>query len=113
MEEKTIIRVTKEPYIMAVKLKKAFQLDKTLPEAKQLAQLGTEVTISVMMLNTAKKELTEALNERNELLRDILLDQCNYILSPTDKVLFMDQTSEIRVYDSNGTTQTRIHEDSD
>lgn len=94
---------------MALKLKRAFQLEKTTPEAKQLTQLGTDVTISAMMLNTAKKELSEAINQRNEILRNILLDQCRYIVAPNDRILFLEQTSEIRVYDSNGTTQKELH----
>lgn len=94
---------------MALKLKHAFQLKKTAPEARQLTQLGTDVTLSAMMLNTAKKELSEAINQRNEILRDTLLDQYGYIIAPNDKILFLEQTSEIRIYDSNGTTQKELH----
>jgi hypothetical protein len=96
---------------MALKLKKAFQLDKTIPEAKQLAQLETDIQVSAMMMNTVKKELVDAVNQRNEILRDTLLHQYDYILASTDKVLFMGQTSEIRIYDSNGTTQREIHKE--
>jgi len=96
---------------MALRLKKAFQLDKETPEAKQLTQLGTDVAISAMMLSTSKKEMSEAMNERNSILRDTLLEQYNYIVAPNDKVLFLEQTSEIRIYNSNGTTQKEIHRD--
>jgi len=96
---------------MALKIKRAFQVDKTTPEAKQLTQLGTDITISAMMIKSAKRELADSMNQRNIILRDMLLDQHDYIVSPSDRVLFMEQTSEIRIYDSNGTIQKEIFKD--
>ncbi len=94
---------------MALKLKKSYHLDKDKPEVQELVQLGTDIQVSFMLLNTSKKELANSMNKRNNILRDILLDDCNYLLSPNDKVLFLDQTSEIRIYDTNGTTSEQMH----
>lgn len=93
---------------MALKLKRAFHISSQGEEAQELNQLSTDIAVSLMLINTSKKELALGMNRRNEILRTLLLEDCNYIITPTDKVLFLEQTSEIRVYDSNGTTQAEI-----
>lgn len=92
---------------MALKLKRAFHINKN-ETVQELNQLATDISVSLMLMNTAKRELADGMNRRNEILRTLLLEDCNYIITPTDKVLFLEQTSEIRVYDSNGTTQAQI-----
>lgn len=93
---------------MALKLKKAFQLGKETEEAIELNHLSADVAVSLMLLNTARQELTNSMSKRNDILKNVLLDNCNYILTQTDKVQYLEQTSEIRVYESNGTTQEEI-----
>lgn len=91
-------------------LKKAFQVINN-NKINRLIKYNTEVIVSNMMIESAKSDLVKALNSRSKLLKSMLLKDFNYILSPQDIVIFIEQTSEIRVYNSNGTIQNQPYEE--
>lgn len=79
-------------------IKKSFQLNQEDPTTQSLMDLSEVMQIGLILLNEAKRDFTEAMVTRNRILKQVLLEQYGYIIAVGDKVCYMDQTNEIRVY---------------
>lgn len=84
-------------------IKKSILLNKDSRVYQDLSLASAKIIVNQGLLNKLKKDLITAVNERNELLRNELLEERNYILHSKDKVLFFEQTGEIRVIEEYGT----------
>lgn len=77
-------------------LKKAFQL-KSNTDDLQIAI--SKIKVAYTLLNMNKRDLIEAVHEKEELINRILLKEFNYIVESEDVVLFLEQLDKIYIYD--------------
>lgn len=80
-------------------IKKKFTLNINSIDTVKLNKLTTEVQVNTMLLDVAKKDLVCTLTERNSVIKTLLLQQFEYILHPTDQVMYNDQLGEICIYE--------------
>ena len=88
-----------------MKLKKSFQLDKESSTYSELCKTSALVMVYQGMMTKGKNGVVETLQERNKLLQETLLEM-GYIIHSEDKLLFFEQTGEIRVM-SNDDNQVK------
>ena len=84
-------------------IKKAFQLtENNSEEIDVLENSNNELKAASIMLDVARRTVQEAIAKRDKLIEEILLDY-EYLLSPTDKVIYNPQLYKILIYEESGT----------
>lgn len=81
-------------------LKKAVQLNIAGTIAQILDDCNARIKVSSVMIQSSKKDLEQAIKERDCTIRDCLLENHNYIIGLDDKVVYMDQIGKILVYET-------------
>lgn len=80
-------------------VKRAFQLTNKYPELEEILKYNAKIKTAVILMQATKMDMEEAMTKRDTQIGNILLKYYNYIVQPTDQVMFMDQTNKILVYD--------------
>ena len=53
----------------------------------------------MFIIHNLKEECVDIFKKRNEVIKKLLLDKFDYIISPQDQIVYLDQVSKILVYD--------------
>ena len=82
---------------MALKLKRSFKIDKDDERFTALCKTHAEIFVHQTVMSQAKQDLVKSVSSRNQLMREVLLDDHGYVIHSDDKIVFFEQTGEIRV----------------
>ncbi len=85
---------------MPLHLKKVYKMntEKNSDEYYTLCHTSAEIHLLKQQIENARRELVETVTKRNRIIQKLLLEECNFELGMADRILFYDQTGEIRVF---------------
>lgn len=82
---------------MTLKLKRSFHLKREDGTFDAVCKEHAKIFVNQSMLDQARQGLIDAITERNKLLRETLLNDHGYVIHTDDKIMFLEQTGEIRI----------------